>query len=66
MQKSIKEVINIHKCKFFFMWACGPARAGRGPMRAEPARACGLTILACPAFFLRAWPAGQTLIAIPN
>jgi len=27
---------------------------GRGPMRAEPARACGLTILARPAFFMRA------------
>jgi len=37
MQESIKEVINIHKCKIFFlnfMWACGPAR---GP-RANP---CG-------------------------
>jgi len=43
------------------MRACGPARAGRGlaragrgPMRAEPTRACGLNILARPAFFLRA------------
>jgi len=58
------------------MRACGPVRAGRGlaradrgPMRAEPARACGLNILARPAFFffagLRAGPAGQALIAIP-
>ena len=65
MQESIKEVINIHKCKFFFslkiLRACGPARAdcglaraGRRPMRAKPVRACGLTILARPAFFLRA------------
>jgi len=31
MQESIKEVINIHKCKFFFFYfmrACGPARTG--------------------------------------
>jgi len=56
------------------MWACGPARAGRGlarvghrPIRTEPARACGLTILACSAFFLQACgPAGQALIVIPN
>jgi len=55
------------------MRACGPdragrglARAGRGPMRAEPARAYRLTILARPAFFLRAGPAGQALIVIPR
>jgi len=65
MQECIKEVINIHKCKFFFfLILCelagrGIARASRGPMRAEPARACGLTILACPAFFLRACGPGS-------
>jgi len=55
------------------MRACGPAHAGRelaradcGPMRAEPVRACRLNILARPAFFLRAGPAGQVLIATPN
>jgi len=67
MQESIKEVINIHKCKFLFYFIlCGLA--------GWPAQAAGLcgpsprgpTILARPAFFLRAGPAGQTLIAIPN
>ena len=47
---------------FNFMRACGPARTGRGPMRAEPARACELTILAPPHFFCE--PVGQTLIVI--
>jgi len=38
MQKSIKEVINIHKCKFFiFLILCGLARAGRGSMWTGPA-----------------------------
>jgi len=55
------------------MRTCEPARAarvlartGRGPMRVGPARACELTTLARPAFFLRAGPTGQALIAIPT
>jgi len=69
MQESIKEVINIHKYKFFFffnfMRACGPARAGRGLARA------GLRAQypGPPRIFfagLQAGPAGQALIAIPS
>jgi len=30
MQKSRRKVTDIHKCKFFFKWASGPARAGYG------------------------------------
>jgi len=68
MQESIKEVINIHKCKFFFFlilcelagrpaWAaglCGPSP--RGPV--------GSISWPVPRFFYG--PTGQTLIAIPS
>ena len=61
MQEFIKEVINIHKCKFFFFFLILCGLADREPMRAHypgPPRV----------FYagLRAGPAGQALIAIPN
>jgi len=73
MQESIKEVINIHKYKFFFFKIlCGlagrPARAAGlcGPSPRGPA---GSISWPAPRFFfagLRAGPAGQALIAIPK
>jgi len=35
MQESIKEVINIHKCKFFFLILCGLAGRARAGLRAH-------------------------------
>ena len=68
MQESIKEVINIHKCKFFFKKIlCGlagrPAQAADlyGPSTRGPA---GSLSWPAPCFFCG--PAGQALIAIPN
>ena len=68
MQKSIKQVINIHKCKFFFFFLILCGLAGR------PARAAGLCgpsphgpagSLSWPAPRFLCGPAGQALIAIP-
>ena len=63
MQESIKEVINIHKCKFFFLILYG--FAGRPTwVTGLPRGPVGSLSWPAPRFFCE--PAGQTLIAIPS
>jgi len=67
MQESIKKVTDIHKWKFFFMRACGPARVGLKLMQVGLLQAYGFTILARLSFFSRACrPTRQVRHILPS